>query len=127
MSVVADASAIIDLLRGDLSMAGVAALERDVVAPELMLIEVTATVMKWRRRGLITVTDAQLLVDTLLALPIDTLPVRELLPHVLDFGDRVSAYDACYVALAEAEDAVVITTDGRLGRAHGLPVNVVVV
>lgn len=30
---------------------------------------------------------------------------------------RLTAYDAAYVALAEALDATVVTTDARLGRA----------
>jgi predicted nucleic acid-binding protein len=34
--------------------------------------------------------------------------------------ENVSAYDAIYVALAEALDAPLVTTDGRLARAAGL-------
>ena len=127
MSVVADASAIVDLLRGDLSQAGLTALEGDIVAPDLLLIEVTATVSRWRRQGLVTGVDAQLLVDTLMALPIETLPVRQLLPRLLELSDRLSVYDACYVALAESEDAVVVTTDHRLADAHNLPIRIVAV
>ena len=31
----------------------------------------------------------------------------------------LTAYDAMYVALAEALEATVVTCDGRLARAHG--------
>ncbi|MGI8577955.1 MAG: hypothetical protein ACR2KG_08565 [Nocardioidaceae bacterium] len=42
-----------------------------------------------------------------------------------ELRDRCSAYEACYVALAETLGADLLTTDDRLGRAaHGL-VNVV--
>jgi predicted nucleic acid-binding protein len=34
---------------------------------------------------------------------------------------HVSFYDALYVALAAALDAPLLTADGRLARAHGLP------
>ncbi len=43
-----------------------------------------------------------------------------LLPRVFSLRDRVSAYDALYVALAESLSATLITCDGRLARAvHG--------
>jgi predicted nucleic acid-binding protein len=32
---------------------------------------------------------------------------------------NVSAYDACYIALSEALDAPLVTSDGRLARAPG--------
>jgi predicted nucleic acid-binding protein len=35
--------------------------------------------------------------------------------------EHVSFYDALYVALAAALDAQLLTGDGRLARAHGLP------
>jgi predicted nucleic acid-binding protein len=39
----------------------------------------------------------------------------------------LTAYDAMYLALAEALDATVVTCDRRLGRAHGHDVRVEVV
>jgi len=43
----------------------------------------------------------------------------QLLPRIWDLRDNVSAYDATYVALAEALDAPVVTTDQALERAPG--------
>jgi predicted nucleic acid-binding protein len=40
-----------------------------------------------------------------------------LLPRMLELGQNFSAYDAAYVALAEALAAEIVTADDRLGRA----------
>jgi predicted nucleic acid-binding protein len=42
-----------------------------------------------------------------------------LLPKIWDLRDSVSAYDAAYVALAEALDAPLLTCDAKLSRSHG--------
>lgn len=39
--------------------------------------------------------------------------------RIWQLRDNLTAYDAAYVALAEALDAPLITTDGRLARASG--------
>jgi predicted nucleic acid-binding protein len=44
---------------------------------------------------------------------------QDLLPRVWQLRDSMTAYDAAYVALAEALDTSLITCDGRLARAHG--------
>ena len=38
--------------------------------------------------------------------------------------DRMSFYDALYVSLAARLDVLLLTSDGRLARAHGLPCRV---
>ncbi len=48
-----------------------------------------------------------------------------LLHDVWPLCDRLSAYDAQYVALARAIGCAVVTSDGRMSRAHGLGVAVV--
>jgi predicted nucleic acid-binding protein len=40
-----------------------------------------------------------------------------LLPKILDLRENLSAYDACYVALAQQLNAQLLTTDRRLARA----------
>lgn len=50
-----------------------------------------------------------------------------LLERIWELRENLSAYDACYVALAEHLDCALLTADGRLGRAPGVrcPITVV--
>jgi len=43
----------------------------------------------------------------------------DLLPRVWELRDAASAYDATYIALAEALRAPLLTCDAKLSRAHG--------
>jgi predicted nucleic acid-binding protein len=45
--------------------------------------------------------------------------VVALLPRIWDLRENLSAYDATYVALAEASGCELVTADGRLARAPG--------
>ena len=46
-------------------------------------------------------------------------PQAHLLRRAFELRANVSAYDACYVALAERLDCELITADGRLAAAPG--------
>ena len=46
-------------------------------------------------------------------------PHGPLVPRIWELRDDLTAYDAAYVALAEALDVPPVTTDGRLTRAPG--------
>ncbi len=124
LSVVIDASAAVDLLLGLLPPPSVALLDRELVAPELLPLEVMSALVRMRRRGALGARDAEQLLDEFDQLPIELLTVRHLLGEMLAMSDRLSAYDAAYVALAADEGVAVATTDARLARAHGLPVDV---
>ena len=52
-------------------------------------------------------------------LPIRRYPSRQLLERVFELRNNLTAYDAAYVALAEALDAPLVTTDDRLARSTG--------
>lgn len=54
-------------------------------------------------------------------------PAYALVARIWELRDNLSAYDATYVALAEALDCPLLTADGRLARASGIgcPVTVV--
>ena len=54
-------------------------------------------------------------------------PVFPLLERVWVLRDNVSAYDASYIALAEALDCDLLTADARLSRAPGIECSITVV
>jgi len=54
-------------------------------------------------------------------------PGSVLLDRVWDLRDNLSAYDACYVALAEFLGCDLLTADARLSRAPGIRCAVTVV
>lgn len=54
-------------------------------------------------------------------------PVTGLFDRIWELRDNVSAYDACYVSLAEVLGCTLITADGKLSRAPKLRCSVTVV
>ncbi len=56
----------------------------------------------------------------LLAFPIRVFPAAPLLRRVWELRQDLTAYDACYVALAEAVERPLLTADRRLANAPGL-------
>lgn len=53
--------------------------------------------------------------------------VEPLLPRIWELRDTITAYDATYVALAEALGATLITGDRKLAGAVGAALDVVLV
>jgi predicted nucleic acid-binding protein len=120
---VADASAVVEmLLRTPL---GERCRERLLVpngmlsAPCLMDIEVAQVVRRFAARGQLSSERGAEALRDLGDLPLVRYPHGPLLKRVWEMRDALSAYDAIYVALAEALDATLVTCDGRVARAHG--------
>lgn len=91
-----------------------------LAAPELIDLEVVSTLRRAARaKRLDAGRSAQALTD-LTALPLQRVPHLPLLGRVWELRDNLTAYDASYVALAEALDAVLVTADGRIERASGI-------
>jgi predicted nucleic acid-binding protein len=68
-------------------------------------------------RDLVSGERANLALDQYLLMPLTRHGHQELLARVLELRSNFSAYDACYVALAEALAADLLTADERLLRA----------
>jgi len=121
---VLDASAAVDLLLGTERALGIAQVLGSVTeahAPELIDPEVIAVVRRWTLRGWLAVETGGRAVDELGELALVRHRHVALRRRVWELRDRCSAYDACYVALAESLGAELLTTDARLVRAaHGL-------
>lgn len=87
--------------------------------PELVRIEVLSVLRRQVLHGSLTPTQAGVAVSDLGTLPISIFPIEALLERCWQLRDNVTPYDACYVALAEALDCVLLTADGRLAKASG--------
>ena len=86
-------------------------------APALFDIEVCAAARSRVARGVLTPSRAEELLTDLAELPIVPWPHGPLLRRVWALRENISAYDAVYVALAEALEAQLVTADRRLARA----------
>ena len=62
---------------------------------------------------------ASLAHEDLVQLRVDLFPYEPHARRVWQLRDNLTAYDAWYVALAEALSAPLVTLDQRIARAHG--------
>jgi predicted nucleic acid-binding protein len=90
-----------------------------IAGPDLLRIEVLAVIRKGLIAGSLTTTQADDAVADLLDLPVAVFPSTPLLRRAWALRDNVTAYDACYVALAESLDCPLLTADTRLANAPG--------
>lgn len=124
--IVIDASAAVEyLLRTALGLR-VAGLvdEDDVVAPELIDVEVLAVLRReCLARHLNPERAAEAIAD-LQSWPLERVRHRDLLPGAWELRGHVTAYDAMYVQTARVRGASLVTADGPLARAPGLGVTV---
>jgi predicted nucleic acid-binding protein len=90
-----------------------------LAAPDLLRLEVLSVVRRHLAAGTVSPRQANNAVDDLLALPIVLYPTTPLLRRCWELRANVTAYDACYVALAETLDVALMTADVRLANAPG--------
>jgi predicted nucleic acid-binding protein len=88
-----------------------------LVAPELADLEVVSVLRRAARSGRLDERRSTQALTDLETLPLRRVSHRSLLPRVWQLRDNLTAYDAAYVALAEAVDAVLLTADERLRRS----------
>jgi predicted nucleic acid-binding protein len=122
--IVLDASVTVDLLV-DFRGAGasiaerIAALEGVVHAPHLLDVEVAHALRRRVRAGLLEESDACAALEDLADLPLLRHGHQILMPRVWELRENATAYDAVYLALAEALDAVLLTRDPALASVPG--------
>jgi predicted nucleic acid-binding protein len=127
--IVIDASAIVDYLLefepqaswAAEHMAGAASLH----APHAVDVEVLST---FRRRVLgsqLSGARARLALDDFHALPIRRYPQKPFLDRAWELHNNLRVPDALYVALSEALEAPLVTTDQRLVGAPGLRAEII--
>jgi predicted nucleic acid-binding protein len=88
-------------------------------APHLIDVEFTQALRRLVRAAQLDESLAQLALHNMRAWDIERHSHTSLLTRVWQLRDSVSAYDASYVALAEALGAPLLTCDSKLSRAHG--------
>ncbi len=91
-----------------------------LTAPELVDLEVVSTLRRAARAGRLDDRRSGQALTDLGALPLRRVPHLPLLARIWELRDNLTAYDAAYVALAEALNVSLLTADGPLGRASGV-------
>ncbi len=125
--IVVDASvAVLGLLNDGVSRAQLST--EALAAPHLVDSEVAHTLRSKVLRGDIAADDGERALDRWARLGIDRFPVTGLLVRVWELRDNLTAYDATYVAVAEALGCALLTADRRIAQAPGptCPITVVV-
>lgn len=121
--IVLDASALIEWLLQ--TPAGTQVEERifsaaaNLHAPHLLDIEVAQVLRRYVTTGIITASRGQEALQDLLDLPLTRYPHDLFLWRMWELRDNLTAYDAVYVALAEALAAPLITCDSKMASASG--------
>ncbi len=121
--IVIDASAVLELLlrtaRGEQVESRVFEAEETLGAPHLLDVEVAQCLRRLATSREMTARRAEQALRDFADFRIERFAHVELIPRVWQLRDSMTAYDAAYVALAEALDASLLTCDSKLGRSHG--------
>jgi predicted nucleic acid-binding protein len=121
--IVVDASALLEfLLQTSIGVRVEARIFRDadeLHAPHLVDVEVVQGLRRLVRMGEVSSGRADEAIVDLADLDLHRHPHVDLLARAWKLRDNVSAYDAMYVALAEAIEATIVTCDRPLAKAPG--------
>ena len=121
--IVLDASAALELLlraaTQRMLLARALAADELLVAPHLLDIEVAHVLRRFVISGELVAARAEQALCDFAELRIMRYPHRPLLPRIWQLRRNCSAYDAAYLALAEAVAAPLVTCDRRLAGVPG--------
>jgi predicted nucleic acid-binding protein len=120
--IVADASVIVEFLLG--TPAGERASRHlvdsgPVQVPALVDAEVAQALRRLVSLGQVEESRGQASIEMLQEMPLHRHSMQPLLPRLWALRHTLTAYDACYVGLAEALDCSLVTFDRHLANAHG--------
>lgn len=127
--IVVDASVLADALTddGDIGDAARAALVKDEhwAAPDHLVIEVVSVIRGRHLGGKLSDQRASDALVALTQLFVDHVDVVPLINRIWELRANVNAYDAAYVAAAEALGCPLLTADTRLAKANGVRCEVI--
>ncbi len=92
----------------------------EVHVPHLFDVEVLHALRRHSLRGDLPEEKGRLILKLLHEMKAIRYPHAPLATRIWDLRENLTAYDAVYVALAEALDAPLLTTDRRLAEAPGI-------
>jgi predicted nucleic acid-binding protein len=126
--IVIDASALLEvLLATEVGERVSARVYRDgetLHAPQLLDLEIVHVLRRGCLIGKLQPSRAAEALADLSDLRLVRYPHQPYIPRIWQLRHSLTAYDAAYVALAEALDAPLITRDGRLASSHGHRANI---
>jgi predicted nucleic acid-binding protein len=116
--IVVDASTLLEILLNTPGAARVAGrifgAGETLHAPHLLDVEVCQVLRRYERTGELDAPRGQQAIQDLLDFPLTRYPHDVLLPRIWDLRHNATAYDAAYLALAEALGATLVTRDAAL-------------
>jgi predicted nucleic acid-binding protein len=121
--IVVDASALLEVLLNTSASDGIA--DRlfgrgdTLHAPHVLDLEVAQVLRRYNLSGEIDAERSEEALQDLADLPLNRYPHDVFLFRIWALRQNLTAYDAAYIALAEALDAPLITRDAALARASG--------
>lgn len=121
--IVVDASALIEVLLNTPSGSRITQRlfdgQETLHAPCLLDIEVAQVLRRFSLAGELNASRGLQAIEDLSDFPLSRYPHDLFLPRIWELRHNVTAYDAAYIALAEALDAPLLTRDARLASAAG--------
>ena len=120
--IVLDASVVMELL---INSSAAESIRRDLatrsdsfIAPHLLDVEVMSALRNLAARQRVDSHRSEQLLAGLDSLPVERYPHTPLLGRIWELRHNFTAYDATYIALAEATASVLYTCDEALRRNH---------
>jgi predicted nucleic acid-binding protein len=126
--IVLDASVVVELLTSgplaDSLRHDLAGRSEPIIAPHLLDVEVASALRSLDAGRRVDSHRSGQLLAGLAALPAERYGHTPLLGRIWELRRNFTAYDAAYIALAEATGSVLCTSDEKLGQGHRARVKV---
>jgi predicted nucleic acid-binding protein len=120
--IVLDASVVVELLtNGPLAVPlrkHLAECDDSFIVPHLLDVEAVSAIRRLLAGQRIDSHRTEQFLNGLEMLPAQRFPHTPLLPRIWELRHNFTAYDAVYIALAEATSSALYTTDAKLAKGH---------